>query len=79
LFIATWSLSECPLKLREDVFNVIEGFKYYLIAYQRIFDKINNEEYFEEKMKKMENYSWFHFPQPFRSQSKYLMGENYYV
>jgi len=47
LFIATWSLSEMPLELRENLLsNLI--FNYCVIAFQSEFDGINNIEYFNE-------------------------------
>jgi len=47
LMVATWSLSEMPLVLREEI---LEGlvFEYCLIAFQSEFEGINNLEYFAE-------------------------------
>ena len=46
LFIANWSLSEAPLKLRRIIFNKIINFDYILISYQEKFENINNHLYF---------------------------------
>lgn len=53
LFIATWSLSESPLPLREAVAAVIGGFEAFLIAYQSEFGGVDNANFFEEWQ------SWF--------------------
>ena len=46
LFIANWSLSESPLKLRRIIMNKIVNFDYVLISYQEKFENINNHLYF---------------------------------
>jgi hypothetical protein len=46
LFIANWSLSEAPIKLRTIIFNKIVNFDYILISYQEKFENINNHLYF---------------------------------
>lgn len=46
LFIATWSFSEMPLVLREELLNNL-NFNYCLIAFQSDFDGIDNVEYFK--------------------------------
>jgi putative sugar O-methyltransferase len=46
LLIATWSLSEMPLPLRERILKDLK-FDYCLIAFQANFDGINNLEYFD--------------------------------
>ena len=45
LFIATWSLSEMPIDLREKLLEYVT-FDYCLIAFQSEFDGINNVKYF---------------------------------
>lgn len=48
LFIATWSLSETPLRLREAVNPLLMHADAFLIAYHDIYrGEINNHEYFE--------------------------------
>jgi len=47
LFIATWSLSECPISLRECVSsNIIDHCDYMLISFQERYKDIDNIEYF---------------------------------
>ena len=50
LFIATWSISESPLELREIVLKSVDGAKYWLFAYQKRFQDIDNIEYFRKYM-----------------------------
>ncbi|QDC97808.1 putative sugar O-methyltransferase [Candidatus Methylopumilus universalis] len=45
LLIATWSLSEMPIALREEILSRIQP-DFVLIAYQNSFDGINNKIYF---------------------------------
>lgn len=45
--IATWSLSESPLELRE-VFLKSQSFDYYLIAFQKEIDNIDNIKFFDD-------------------------------
>ena len=47
MFIATWSLSECPLLLRAKVLETVGDIDYWLFAYQEKFGKIDNVEYFK--------------------------------
>jgi len=47
LFIATWSFSEMPLELREDLLKYL-NFSFCIIAFQSEFDGIDNIKYFTE-------------------------------
>lgn len=46
LFIALWSLSECPIELRENFSNQINKCSSLLIGFQEKFENIANLEYF---------------------------------
>jgi hypothetical protein len=46
LFIANWSISEMPIKLRDNILNRIKNFDYSLISFQEKFENINNINYF---------------------------------
>ncbi len=52
LFIANWSLSESPLKLRKIIIKKIINFDFILISYQEKFENINNHRYFTNITKK---------------------------
>mgnify|MGYP001605082924 CR=1 FL=1 len=47
LFIATWSLSETPIPLRNQILSLVKEFDYYLFCYQPHFDNVDNIEFFE--------------------------------
>ena len=59
LFIATWSLSETDLKTR-NLFdeNILKNFDYYLIAFQPVFNEIDNLNYFKDFMLVNNNINW---------------------
>ena len=50
LFIATWSISESPVELREIILKSAEDAEYWLVAYQKRFQDIDNIEYFKKYM-----------------------------
>lgn len=60
LFIATWSISESPVELREIVLKAVENGRYWLIAYQKQFQDIDNVEYFKKHMSEGQ-YNWKSF------------------
>lgn len=53
LFIANWSLSESPIKLREIILKKINNFDFILISYQSNFENINNHKYFSDLTKEL--------------------------
>lgn len=53
LFVATHSLSECPLEVREEVEKILPRYEYIYIVYNSKIDKINNVEYFEKLSKRL--------------------------
>ena len=55
LFIANWSLSESPLKLRNKIIKKIINFDFILISYQEKFENINNHAYFTNIIKKFKD------------------------
>lgn len=58
MFIATWSLSEAPLRLRENVLALLGRFGSFLIAYQDTFREIDNKDYFESWRNSFANVEW---------------------
>jgi len=58
VFVATWSISEAPVDVRELVFGAVKNPKYYLIAYRDNFEGVNNVAYFKNFMKIHDNYIW---------------------
>jgi hypothetical protein len=54
LFIANWSISEMPIKLRNNILNKITNFNNSVIGFQEKFENINNINYFINYKKKIE-------------------------
>jgi hypothetical protein len=75
LFVATWSLSETPLPIRDEVLKAIGAPQYFLIAYQEKFNEINNITYFEAFTKKRPEYTWITYPITHLKGSFYLLGK----
>ncbi len=48
LFLATWSLSECPLALRESILPLLGPFGCHLFGFQAQFEDIDNVAYFRQ-------------------------------
>ena len=60
LFVATFSLSESPDQLRQDILSLMQDCHYYLFAYQSKFDEVDNIAFFEEYAQKMSDVRWMH-------------------
>jgi hypothetical protein len=54
LFIANWSISEMPIKLRNDILGKTTNFHHSIIGFQEKFENINNINYFINYKKKIE-------------------------
>jgi len=74
LFIATWSMSEAPLDIRNSILPLLSQFKSFLIAYQDNFGEVNNIRYFDS----LKNY-YEHKVQWNQWRIKHLPGNNYLV
>jgi hypothetical protein len=72
LFIAVWSLSETPLKLREKVDLLLPHFDSFLLAYQNTFEGIDNVAYFNE-VKKLDR-KWTDIKIDHIPANRYLFG-----
>ena len=47
IFVATWSISESPIAIRDSVLPLISEFTSFLIAYQDRFGEVNNVDFFD--------------------------------
>lgn len=76
LFLATWSISEAPLSVRQKILdNHSDSFGAYLIAYQPKFEDVNNSEFFEAFRKTRTDFLWqVRNIEPLPKQ-KYLFGK----
>lgn len=78
VFIALWSLSECPFSLRDQVLKRNDNAKYFLIAYSNEFMGTNNYEYFENFKMKMTNHNWISYEIDHMKGHTYLIGKRKY-
>ncbi|MBI5966001.1 MAG: hypothetical protein HY863_21180 [Chloroflexi bacterium] len=76
LFIATWSISEIPVSLRQPVLNMAEGIGAFLFAYQHQFGEVNNVEYFSKMRDQIhQKIEWHSSPITHIPGSYYLIGK----
>jgi hypothetical protein len=77
LFIATWSLSECPVDFREKVTQIIfPKVDHLLVAYQESFEGINNVNYFNHlKEKYKDKFDILVEPMFLRKGDYYFLGK----
>jgi hypothetical protein len=76
LFVATWSLSETPPTVREQIVPALEGCGYVLLAYQRAFGETDNVAWFGSLEKRLPQFRWQHFECPVYRNNFYLIGRN---
>jgi hypothetical protein len=74
LFIATWSLSETPLAVRERIAPALAGFSHVLCAYQRSFGEHDNVQYFQSLEQSLPGFTWQHAECPIFHGNFYLIG-----
>ncbi|HVS76999.1 MAG TPA: hypothetical protein VHE11_08700 [Steroidobacteraceae bacterium] len=74
LFVATWSLSETPLTVRERIAPVLAGFTHVLCAYQGSFGEHDNVRYFKSLETSLPAFDWHHAECPIYRGNYYLIG-----
>ena len=74
LFVATWSISEAPLELRDEIFRLVTDFDSYLLAYQNAFGGIDNIEYFDKAKGFMKDVGWNQWEIEHLPRNYYLVG-----
>lgn len=75
LFVALWSLSECPLELRKKITVLIAKSKYALLAYQREFGGIDNIGFFNELHRNLPQFNWKNYESRELPGNYYLIGQ----
>ncbi len=76
MFIATWSMSETPVSLRESILPIILNFDRFLIAYQDKFEGVNNKDFFNNWMNtKNNNIKWYNWEIEHLPNNFYLVGK----
>lgn len=76
IFIATWSISETPVYLRNVFLSMIGNFDVFLIAYQRQFGETDNSTYFSAWKDSLKNYQWYNHEIKHLPDNYYLFGKN---
>ena len=74
LFVSLWAISESPSGLRLKILDKVFS-KYVLIAYQNIFEGIDNILYFGDFIKNHLEYTWKNYEIPHIKNNYYLLGE----
>lgn len=74
LFLATWSLSETPLDIRNKFLPIIKNHKYIFITYQKDFYKTDNVSYFKNFVHEINSHEWSHYECEFFKNNFYLVG-----
>lgn len=75
LFLATWSLSETPLAMRDALKPLLAGFDSNLIAFQHRFEEIDNLDYFQRHTSERGQLAWKQFNIPsFKGGHSYLFS-----
>ncbi|MBI3633888.1 MAG: hypothetical protein HY226_06415 [Candidatus Vogelbacteria bacterium] len=80
LFIATWSLSECPIDFRLKILSLLDQFRAYLVAYQGRFEGQDNIQFFDSWKKSRQQYDWHnykidHIPNDYYFNNYYLIAQ----
>ncbi|MEW6386378.1 MAG: hypothetical protein AB1491_02530 [Thermodesulfobacteriota bacterium] len=74
LFLATWSLSETPVSLRQRLSALVPPFDAYLISYQKHFHEVDNREFFGRWKNQHRNIQWHEWEIGHLPQNYYLIG-----
>lgn len=74
VFLATWSLSESPVDLRDRFLPLISEFDFVCIAYQESFDGVDNRAYFEGALPKVHSHDWDVTKNPAAPWTRYARG-----
>lgn len=74
LVIATWSLSESPVGVRDELMTVLGGASSYLFAYQHAFEGIDNRAWFGQFAGERSRYRWTDRDIPHLPGNSYLFG-----
>jgi hypothetical protein len=58
LFVATWSLSETPLTLRNEWLRILDRLQIFLLGYQHEFHGVDNRMWFSELQQRRPDLTW---------------------
>jgi hypothetical protein len=75
MFIATWSISEAPVKIRDSILPFVSSFNEFLIAYQHQFHEVNNVVFFENWKALHKDIDWYEWEIEHMPENSYLLGK----
>ncbi|MBA3034974.1 MAG: hypothetical protein FP814_00615 [Desulfobacterium sp.] len=76
MFIATWSISEAPIYLRNSILSLISSFKAFLIGYQDQFGEVSNIDFFKNYAVAHSDIKWWDWKiEHLHSENRYMMGQ----
>jgi hypothetical protein len=76
IFIATWSISETPLELRNNVLSCVKNFGTFLIAYQHRFKEVDNIGFFRKWTAAQKDVLWYNMQIEHIPNNSYLFGKS---
>jgi hypothetical protein len=74
LFLATWSLSETGLDVRNEQLQLLERSRYFLLAFRDTFEGVDNLSWFKSYLARRLDVRWKLEPIPHIPNSYYLFG-----
>ena len=75
MFIATWSISETPPELRNNILPCIKDFGMFLIAYQHRFKEVDNIGFFRKWTAAQKDVVWYNMQIEHIPKNSYLLGK----
>ena len=75
MFVATWSISETPVGLRDSILPLLSSFKAFLIAYQAQFREVDNIAFFKGWTAARTDIQWWDWKiEQIPNHNRYLVG-----
>lgn len=75
LFLATWSISETSISLRNEFLSSVQDFDYFFIAFQEFFHEVDNLNFFKNWSESLEQVSWDYIELKHIGKHFYLLGK----
>jgi len=75
MFIATWSISEAPISIRNSISPLVSPFDEFLITYQHQFREVNNVVFFGNWKSSQGAIEWYEWEIEHIPENRYLVGK----
>jgi hypothetical protein len=76
MFVATWSISETPIYLRQSILQLVADFSAFLIGYQHQFGEVDNLDFFENWRDSFATqFNWYSWQIQHIPANSYLFGK----